>query len=568
MSESQRIYLAFILCTAIFFGFQWLAPPAPPLETPDNSPQATAPLTGDGQASTDSVMPTGQTPPGAADGAPVAPPQAVPRVAAAERSFETPLLRGAVQNGSVGLSRLELVEFADRGDAPDGEAQPRVSLVPTQGPPLQAQLVWHLESGEQPPLDFVDPTGLHLAGQSSGGLSLDVTLKPRADAYGIDYTVRIANPTQAPHTVGASVWLGLVSKAAQESRQPGFIGKLFRRTPPADLGRPVYEEVTAVCEVAGKLKRKSFGDVKSHAWSVGERASWAGLDQQYFALAAMPEATATAAPPPAGACTVRAAGDVLSTRYIFASEPVPAGGVWERHFTLYAGPKRDAQLAQVAPVLRDIIDYSVLHVSLGFLARPMVWLLDRLNGLTGSWGLAIVLLTVTVKLALFPVTYKSLTSARRMQAIKPELDALKERFANDKERQQLEQLKLFKERGVNPVGGCLPMLMQMPVWITLYRTLWSDVDLYQQPFLWLNDLTAREPFPSLALAVGALTVLQQKVTPMPMDSQQAKVMTWVMPVMLTCFMVPLPSGLVLYILVNSILTILQQLAINKRAATA
>jgi YidC/Oxa1 family membrane protein insertase len=557
MSESQRIFLAFILCTGIFLGFQWLNPSPPPIETADNSPNQTAVAPG-ADAAVDGGF--ASAPPSVA-AQPQAPRPVPAGPALASRPFSTPLLRGTLQNGAVGLSQLQLVNFQDRVNNADGTPA-TVSLVPAVEHALQAQLAWHVDSQEPVALDFVDASGLRLRGQTGDGLRIEVEVKPREQAYALDYVLRVTNTAAVPHRAGASVWLGLVSKSAQESRRPSFFGKLLGRSAPAESAPEAQEEVTAVCEVAGSLKRKTYGDVKNGPWTTQDKAAWMGLDQQYFALAVVPrEAEAGAA------CTVRTAGDALTSRFIFPEVPLPPGGVWERGFSLYAGPKRDDQLSRVSPVLRDIIDYNLLKVPLGFLARPMVWLLDALHGATGSWGLAIMLLTVTVKLLLFPVTYKSLTSAKRMQALKPELDALKTRFPDDKERQQMEQLKLFKERGVNPVGGCLPMLLQMPVWITLYRTLWSDVDLYQQPFLWLQDLTAREPIPSLAIAVGALTVLQQKVTPMAMDNQQAKVMMWVMPVMLTVFMVPLPSGLVLYILVNSILTILQQLAINKRAVT-
>ena len=156
---------------------------------------------------------------------------------------------------------------------------------------------------------------------------------------------------------------------------------------------------------------------------------------------------------------------------------------------------------------------------------------------------------------------------RKMALLQPEIKKMQAKYEGDKERQQIEQMKLFKDKGVNPFGGCLPMLMQMPVWVALYRALWSSVDLYQQSFLWLIDLTAKEPFPLLALSIGALTFLQQRITPMTTDSQQAKMMMYLMPVMLTVFMLALPSGLVLYILFNSVLTIGQQMVINRRQIT-
>lgn len=549
MTQQERIFLSAALCIAILLGWQAISPTPAPIDTPDNSPVAAQPESAQPAAAAQALLgpPQAQAPG----------PSAIKR---AERSFETPLLRGTVRNGDVGFTRLDLKQFEER--AASAAAGEKVSLVASDLEHLQARLQWSTPNEPSVAMDFVDANSLHLQGSGANGLRYDVELAPRQDAYAIDYTLRITNLSGRTQQVGASIALALVSKGSQESREPSYIKKLFGLSQPPIYDAPrASEEVTAVCDMAGSLKRKSFGEVLAKPWLGPQAARWAALDQQYFALALMPQADVV------GSCTAQLHNDTLSSSFVFSSATLAANGVWEQKFSLYAGPKRDAQLSQVHPALQEIIDYNLLKVPLGFLARPMVWLLNLLHDNTGSWGLAIMLLTVTVKLVLFPVTYKSLTSARRMQALKPEIDALKARFPDDKERQGLEQMKLFKEKGVNPVGGCLPMLLQMPVWITLYRTLWSDVDLYQQPFLWLNDLTAREPFPSLAIAVGALTILQQKVTPMAMDNQQAKVMTYIMPVMLTAFMVALPSGLVLYILVNSILTILQQLAINKRSAS-
>jgi YidC/Oxa1 family membrane protein insertase len=296
-----------------------------------------------------------------------------------------------------------------------------------------------------------------------------------------------------------------------------------------------------------------------------------GLDRQYFMVAALAggPGSSAAVQPAVGAqaksCSMRRDKQMLQTELNFAQEAVAPGESFERHITVYAGPKRDAELGAVDAVLQDAIDYNIWYIPLGFLARPMVYFLGTFHDWTHSWGVAIMLLTLLVKATLFPVTYKSVLSMRKMQLLKPQLDALKTRFPDDRERQNMEQMKLFREKGVNPLGGCLPTLLQMPVWLALYRTLWSAVDLYHQSFLWIPDLTAKESFPTLALGLGALTVLQQRLTPMATDNQQAKVMMYVMPVMLTFLMVSLPSGLVLYIMFNTILTIIQQLAINRRA---
>lgn len=545
MNEQQRFFLTLFLCMSIYLGFQYMFPPPPPQTA--SEPVVAA------------VEPAATSPSAAA----TPPATAIVPQAFAARTFETPLLKGTLRNGDGALAQLDLRAFNERrSEATDSRP---VSLLPAIEKGVQAQIQWQIDHPEPVVLDFANNANLHLTAKHPSGLVFDVDIAPRQDAYALDYSLRIRNDSDKAQRAGASVLLELVSKSGLKSmgQSPGFFEKIFPSThADADQSQGVVEEVTAICSMQGSLKRKTYSDVRKGFWNPKESADWIALDEQYFVVALMPKT-----PTPA-LCSVRTAGEELTNLLTFAPTVLASGQIWEQHFSLYTGPKRDDQLSQVAPVLQDVIDYTFLKIPLGFLARPMGWLLNVFYDLTLSWGVAIMLLTFAVKLVLFPVTYKSIVSMRRMQQLKPQLDAIKTRFAHDKERQQMEQLKLFKEANVNPVGGCLPMLLQMPVWLTLYRMLWSDVDLYQQPFLWLTDLTAREPFPFLALTIGAITIVQQRVTPMSgMDNQQAKVMMYVMPVMLTSFMVALPSGLVLYILVNSILTIVQQVAINRRTAT-
>jgi YidC/Oxa1 family membrane protein insertase len=534
MSEQQRVFLAVVACMAIFLGWQvFVVKPSPERPKPAASGQAARSATAPESAKPGSAEVLAPSVPLLGGASPVA---------HAERTFRTKQLEGAWRNGDAALTRLNLLQYNERasGDTPAGP----VSLVPP-GQEGQARIEWDLGGAPVPTLDFAGPDSTTWLGEGPHGLRLEVEAKPRADSYGVDYVLRAVNRGAAPLPAGATVAMSLTPLGKQEK---SFLA------PPAD-------QLHALCSVGGALERKEMKNVEKGPWTSGPGAAWAALDRQYFVAALVPNEGSL------GVCTVRSTQDRLTVRFSFPTDTVAAGGRWEKHFSLYLGPKRDDRLAAVSPALTDVIDYNIWHIPLGFLARPMVAFLNMLHGWTGSWGVSIMLLTLVVKTLLFPVLYKSTLSMRKMQLLKPELDRIKQQHENDRERQQLEQLKLFREKGVNPLGGCLPMLMQMPVWFALYRTLWSAVDLYQQPFLWLPDLTAKEPFPVLALTLGLLTVIQQKLTPMATDSEQAKMMTYIMPVMLTVFMVALPSGLVLYILVNTVLTILQQLAINRRAVT-
>jgi YidC/Oxa1 family membrane protein insertase len=569
MNEQQRVFLTVFLCMGIFLGYQYFllktTPPAP-VPAPQSAPLA--------QATT--AAPPAQPSPIDAVATAALPTVAntVAEVKPEDRSFRTPLFSGKLSNTSAGLLQLQLLRFADHVGHPGAAPSQPLSLVAHSGAnggllAAQAQVQWALGEAQPVALHFVEPgieaantaagkpPPLVLEGKSLRGLEIRVEVTPRQDQYALDYTLRAKNTGTVALPVGASMILQLA-----DDPEEGH-GLLSGKGPGTGL--------RALCEADGKLVRKEASNFKEGPVSLQGAVRYMGLDRQYFMVAALAGgADPSAAVPPAvtaqaNSCSMRRDQQLLQTELNFAPAAVAPGESFERRITVYAGPKRDAELGAVDAVLQDAIDYNIWYIPLGFLARPMVYFLGIFHQWTHSWGIAIMLLTLLVKATLFPVTYKSVLSMRKMQLLKPQLDALKTRFPDDRERQNMEQMKLFREKGVNPLGGCLPTLLQMPVWLALYRTLWSAVDLYHQSFLWIPDLTAKESFPFLALGLGALTVLQQRLTPMATDNQQAKVMMYVMPLMLTFLMVSLPSGLVLYILINTILTIIQQLAINRRA---
>jgi YidC/Oxa1 family membrane protein insertase len=181
-----------------------------------------------------------------------------------------------------------------------------------------------------------------------------------------------------------------------------------------------------------------------------------------------------------------------------------------------------------------------------------------------NWGIAIIILTVFVKLLLNPLTRHSMKSMKAMQMLQPRLKELKERYKNDKERLNMETMHLFRAHKVNPMGGCLPMLLQLPIYIALYKVLWNSIELYRAPFFWFyRDLSAPDPFFIMPIILGVAMWLQQKLTPSATaDPAQAKAMQ-IMPIMFTAFMLFLPAGLVLYILINTVMGVLQQWMMNK-----
>lgn len=220
----------------------------------------------------------------------------------------------------------------------------------------------------------------------------------------------------------------------------------------------------------------------------------------------------------------------------------------------YAGPKDQERLEQIAPNLNLTVDYGFLW----WLAVPLFKLLKWFFALSGNWGVAIILLTLVVKLVLYPLSAKAYRSMANMRRVAPQMKRLQERHASDKQKLSQEMMKLYQKEGVNPLGGCLPMLLPMPIFLALYWVLYESVELRQAPFLlWINDLSVMDPLFVLPLLMGATMYLQQLLSPMVGDPMQQKVMK-LMPVMFTALFLFFPAGLVLYWLVNNALSITQQ----------
>jgi YidC/Oxa1 family membrane protein insertase len=236
-------------------------------------------------------------------------------------------------------------------------------------------------------------------------------------------------------------------------------------------------------------------------------------------------------------------------------------------FTLYNGPKETSALAAASPTLDDAVEFGWMS----FVGQPLHDVLVAFEEWTGSWPLAIILLTLILKLVTWPLTGKTYSSMQKMQALKPKLDALKKKYANDHQRFAQEQMALMKAEGVNPFAGCMPMLLQFPIWIGLYGAILGSVELYREPLgFWITDLSAADPWFVLPIIEGLLMFAQTALTPSPntMEGGQAAFMKYGMPIMFTMFMLLLPSGLVLYIIINTALTIAQNLLIKRRMKTA
>ena len=312
----------------------------------------------------------------------------------------------------------------------------------------------------------------------------------------------------------------------------------------------------AICEVAGGKPERLAPGAKHPTWD-GQNVAFAGIDEQYFLAALVPDEGSK----PGCRITSDKAG-LLTSRLIFPVA-VAAGTTVAKSLTLFAGPKETELLSAVAPVLRDSVDLGFWWIIARVLLEVMKFFYKVVP--PHNWGIAIILLTLTVKLVTFPLQHKSMKSMQEMQRLQPQLDEMKKKFAGDQQRQNLEQMKLFKEHGVNPMGSCLPMVIQMPVWIALYTTLQVSVELYHSVFIpgWLADLTAQDPYYILPVGMGITMFLTQYLTPSPMQNPSQKIMGYAMTAFFSYLMLHLPSGLTLYIFVNNLLSIAQQIYLRR-----
>jgi len=304
-----------------------------------------------------------------------------------------------------------------------------------------------------------------------------------------------------------------------------------------------------------KYRKVTFADMAAKPLNVETTGGWVAMLQHYFVGAWIPEAEDR----------TQFYSDVLpNQRYVIGVKdltpttiaPAQSGRL---HARLYVGPKDQNHLAQVAAGLELTVDYGWLTV----ISAPLFWLLSFIHRGVGNWGWSIIILTMLIKLAFYPLSATSYKSMAQMKKLQPKLQSLKERYGDDRQKLNQAMMELYKTERINPLGGCLPILIQIPVFIALYWVLLESVEMRQAPFvLWIRDLSSPDPYFVLPLVMGVTMYAQQLLNPQPPDPIQRRIFM-VMPVAFTAMFLFFPSGLVLYWVVNNILSILQQWNINR-----
>lgn len=363
------------------------------------------------------------------------------------------------------------------------------------------------------------------------------------DDYVIEHEVEITNG-------GGEAWQG--SRYLQLQQSPERMGNGMSFTNPeriSFLGAAVYEPE----EKFVKLPFDEFGEDPIPA-SLPERWSggWSGMVEHYFLTAWIPEASEP------HRYTARLVDQVVPNRFALSSTSSPVriepGATHSFSAELFAGPKQQKRLDEVAEGLSLTVDYGMFT----FASKPLFWLLDQIHTLVKNWGVAIILLTLLIKLAFYKLTQAQFRSMGKLRKLQPRIQQLKERYGDDRQKFGQAMMEIYKKEKVNPLGGCLPILVQIPIFIALYWVLLESVELRQASFLWVPDLSRPDPLFILPIINGVFMIATQRLTPVAgMDPMQRKIMQW-LPVAFAVLFAFFPAGLVLYWSANSGISLLQQ----------
>jgi YidC/Oxa1 family membrane protein insertase len=533
VGDNRRILFATVLSVGILVLWQVLfAPKKAPEAPPAATPQAAAP-----------AAPAPGTPPEAARPAPAPVPDAPEElVTLAGQGFRATFTS---HGGALKSLVLEGEKFRREQNKKDvqidlvrvGEGQPHPYAV-VASPELGGSTDLATDPGARAPMRIVSraPDA--------------VVFEGRVGAVGVKKTFRL---TGKPFEIAAEVEVSGASGT-------GGVAVLFPAYTPPDAAKggmfsgPPLDVEQPVCRAAGSTERFDLGG-KDAGEKVAGAVDWIGVDAGYFIAAALPKE-------PLGTC-VFARGATNGTGLAALFVPVEGAGR-AISLTVYNGPKDLDTLRGYGRAFDTAINYGAMARPFAFFARILLYVMRWLERVANNWGVAIILLTLLVKALLYPLTAKSMQSMNEMRKLQPEIEKLKAKFGGDREKLNQATMQLYQQHKVNPLGGCLPMLLQLPIWFALYATLQTSVELYREPFLWMKDLTRHDPYFILPIAMGLSSFAMQKISPQPADNTQAKMMLYFMPGFFTVLMLFVPGGLTLYIFVNNVLSIAQQQWLMKR----
>ena len=492
-----------------------------------------------------------------AAGAPALPALAAAAPTATEKlTITTDVFKATLDSMGGDLVRLELLKYSDASDPKqhvllfDQSAQ-RVYLAQTGLVTSQAGIslpnhftVMQAQPGERTLKDGVNELSIRFESPEVGGITLVKTYTFQRGKYTIGVKHELRNTSAA--AVSPQLYLQITRDGNPPPGESSFYSTF--------TGPAMYTELS-------KFHKIDFKDIEKGK-AEHDKASdsgWVAMVQHYFASAWL-----STTPSQRAFSTSKVSNNLYAISMVLPLGEVAPGASKTHEALLFAGPQEEKQLEALAPGLDLVKDYGWLTI----LSKPLYWLLDKLHGILGNWGWAIVALVVLLKIAFYALNAHAYKSMAKMKAVNPKVMEMRERYKDKPQQMQQEMMRIYREEKVNPLGGCLPIFVQMPFFIALYWVLLSTVEMRNAPWIgWIHDLSTKDPFFILPLLMTASTMFQTWLNPRPPDPVQAKMM-WIMPLMFSVMFFFFPAGLVLYWLTNNILGIAQQWFINKRLGVA
>lgn len=462
----------------------------------------------------------------------------------------TDLLIADIDTLGGGVTRLELIKHKETNDqtknlvllGTEHQYFAQSGLTGENGP--NHRTLWRARAGERVLADGQNTVEIRLTAEGSGGLAVDKVYTFKRDSYVVDVALEVRNSGSAPVAPHAYFQLTHDGKHAAGGSS---IAQSF--------GAQSYSGFAEYTEEQ-KFQKIHYSDLDKGKTDYVKQSGdgWLAFIEHYFVSAWLPKGTAQRE-----YVIEKRADGIYTGRVVLPFPSVAPGGTAKLAASLYAGPQEQHRLKKVAPGFELVVDFGWLTI----IALPLFWLLEKYHSLAGNWGVAIILLTVTIKLVFFPLSAASYKSMAKMKLVTPRLTKIREMYANDRARQNQAMMELYKTEKINPLGGCFPILVQIPVFIALYWVLLAAIELRHAPFmLWIHDLSALDPYYVLPILMTVTMVVQTRLNPVPPDPIQAKVMMF-MPYVFSIFFFFFPAGLVLYWLCNNILSIAQQWQIQR-----
>ena len=484
-----------------------------------------------------------------------APDGSVPGAAAAAAKGETVVVQtdlviAEIDTLGATLKRVELLKHKEAKDSsknlvligPEHQYEAQSGLTGDGGPNHRS--LWTLRPGRSTLATGEQSLEVRLSAQGKDGVSVTKVYRFTRDSYVIDVALEIRNEGAQPAAPFAYFQFTHNGKSSADANAVAqtFGAQSFN-------GFAVYTEER-------KFQKVSLADIDKGKADYVKQASdgWLAYVQHYFVTGWLPAAKVSRE-----YTLEKRADGIYAGRALVAAGTIAPGASATVAAPLYAGPQEQRRLVAVAPGFDLVVDYGWLTI----IAWPLFWLLEKYHLLSSNWGVAIILLTVSVKLLFFPLSAASYRSMAKMKLITPRMQKIREMYEHDRQKMNQAMMDLYKTEKINPLGGCFPILVQIPVFIALYWVLLAAIELRHAPFaLWIKDLSALDPYYVLPILMTITMVLQTKMNPVPPDPVQAKVMQF-MPFIFSIFFFFFPAGLVLYWLVNNILSILQQWQIQR-----